>query len=137
VTGEQPRQPSAAEDVLIELQGQALAAEAADHLAGRAWVTVWHGELETPDDARLIEALAEKASGWQRQWPGCVLLRQAGSDYTAIQFGPVPNAPTAEDLAGEFAAFAASIAPHHPALERGTWWWVVPGAPSSGPPRLS
>lgn len=129
-----PRRWTAGDDLLATIQGRALAEEAADHLAGRAWVTVWHGELESAEDARLIEALSEKTQAWQRMWPGCIVRKQGGNDYWAVQFGPVPDAPGVGVLAEQFAEFAASIAPHHLALGGRTWWKITRAAPTAGPP---
>lgn len=125
---------SAAEAALADLQGQALVGEAEAHLAGRQWVTVWHGDLETEGDMRLVGALAEEAEAYQRQWPGCVVMRQGGNDYSATLFGPVEGAPSPAELADRWAEFAWRIAPAHPALAGKTWWHIVHAAPSAGPP---
>jgi hypothetical protein len=130
-----PLEWSAAHEALTALQGRALVVEVADHLAGRAWVTVWHGELETADDARLVEALGEKTESWQRMWPGCVVCKQGGNDYSAVQFGPAPAAPAVGELVDQYAEFAESIAPRHSALGGRTWWKITRAAPTAGPPR--
>ncbi len=120
----------AAEELLADLQGDALAGETSDYLAGHAWVTVWHGEPESPEDTALITSLTNKAHAIEEHWPGCLLLTQGGGDYTAVKFGSTPCGPSAERIAGELAEFTTSIAP-------GTWWRITPAAPASGPPDRS
>lgn len=124
---------TAAEEALAQLHGRALAAETEDHLAGRAWVTVWHGDLESEQDARLVADLADRAEEYARRWPGCVVLRQGGNDYSSVLFGPAGvDAPAAAELAAQWAAYAEQIAPVSPACR--TWWKVVLAAPTAGPP---
>ncbi|MBO0821582.1 MAG: hypothetical protein J2P26_12120, partial [Nocardiopsaceae bacterium] len=60
-----------------------VSAAADDMEHGRAWVTVWHGPLETDQDVRLVEQLGAHVAELTRPWPGCLRLRQGGSDYWA------------------------------------------------------
>src|SRR6266568_3574968 len=125
MTNPEPPRWSAADEVLAQLKGEALVQETTDHLAGRVWITVWHGDPETADDAHRVASLADKAMSLNQTWPGCVRLRQGGNDYTAIQFGPADSAPDPTALAEDLATFAAAIAPRCQHLDRGTWWHVT------------
>lgn len=106
----------------------AVSAMADDMEHGRAWVTVWHGTLETDQDFRLVEQLGAHVTELARPWPGCLRLRQGGSDYWAVQFQPQaqPGAPTTVALARRLVAYAREIAP--------AWWQVAMIAPYARPP---
>ena len=129
-----PPPGNTADELLTALRGQALAEEAADYLAGRRWLTVWHGDLESADDVRRVEALASESAELASRWPGCVIRRQGGNDYSATLFGAVAGVPSPDQLADTLATFAAGIAPTHPALGARTWWRIVRADPAAGSP---
>jgi hypothetical protein len=101
-----------------------------DYILGHVWVIVWHGVLETDDDELRITALADKAESLRSRWPGCVVRRQGGDDYTATLFGPAEGAPPPKDLADQWSAFATETAPTHPMLDNTILWHITTTAPT-------
>lgn len=65
----------------------------------QAPVTIWHGEMETPEDARLIEALSEKTQAWQlggavRSGTRCSRRRRVGRSVRRVRCLVRPVSPS-------------------------------------------
>jgi hypothetical protein len=82
-------------------------------LAGRGyrWLTVVHGDLDTPE----AEAAWRQLSRWGDRHPGAIRQTWSTNDTTAWLLGP----PDAED---NLAALAALAQEHDPG-----WWKIRPG----------